>query len=55
MKVDEAKVNLGSARVANFDVCSHRYRCWLCKFNCIIIGLETGCCSCIMGYEDLKK
>ena len=55
-EVDEAKVNLGSARVANNDAhVAIGIAAGYVNLTASLLGLETGCCSCIMGYEELKK
>ena len=55
-EVDEAKVNLGSARVANNDAhVAIGIAAGYVNLTASLLGLETGCCSCIMGYEELKN
>jgi len=55
-EVDEAKVNLGSARVANNDAhVAIGIAAGYVNLTASLIGLETGCCSCVMGYEELKE
>ena len=55
-EVDEAKVNLGSARIANNDAhVAIGIAAGYVNLTATLLGLETGCCSCIMGYDELKK
>ena len=55
-EVDEAKVSLGSARVSNNDAhVAIGIAAGYVNLTASLLGLETGCCSCIMGYEELKK